>query len=127
MGLRHVVALHECRGRQFPVHRQKARLPPFDAQRLHVPFVMRGSERLDAVAQRRRIVVEVDPGAPAPQLAPDRGKAQIVGTEIALVENLGPQYEGAGTIEAPTPTVERADEVAARPAALDDLHSTVAT
>src|SRR5258705_4690968 len=127
MGLRHVVALHEGRGRQFPVHRQQARLPPLDAQRLHVPFVMPGREGLDTVAQQRRIVVEVDPGAPAPQLAPDRGQAQIVGTEVAFVENLWPQYEGAGTVETPTPAVERADEVAARPAALDELHSAVAT
>src|SRR5258708_27040408 len=87
---------------------------------------MRGRNGLDAVAQRRRIVVEVDQRAPAPQLAPDRGEAQIVGAEIAFIENLGPQHEGVGAVETPAPPVERADEVAARPTALDDLHPTVA-
>ena len=71
MGLRDVVALHERRRRQLPVHRQQAGFPPLDAQRLHLPCVVGRGERLDTVAQRGRIVVEVDPGAATPQFASD--------------------------------------------------------
>ncbi len=46
--------------------------------------------------------------------------------EIAFVELLGAQHEGVLAVESPAPSVERADEGAARPAALDELHAAVA-
>ena len=45
-------------------------------------------DRLDALAQRWCAVVEVDPRASAPQLAPNRDKAEIVGAEVVFVEDL---------------------------------------
>ena len=124
--LRHVVALHEGRRRQLPVHRQQARFPPLGAQRRDLPLVVPGGERLDAVAQRRGVVVEVDPRAAAPELAPHRREGEIVGAQIVFVELLGAQHEGVLAVETPAPAVERADEAASRPAALHQLHAAVA-
>ena len=90
VGLRDVVALHEGFGRQLPVDREQARLPPLGAQRTHLPFVVLGREWFDALAQRRCTVVEVDPGAATPQLTPNRDEAEIIGAEVAFVEYLGP-------------------------------------
>ena len=126
VGLRHVVALHEGRRRQLPVHREQARLPPLGAQRSDLPFVVLGGERLDAVAQRRRAVVEVDPRAAAPQLAAGPARGRDRRRQVAFVERLGAQHEGVLAVETPAPAVERADEAAARPAALDELHAAVA-
>src|SRR5262245_26651452 len=87
---------------------------------------MPGSERLDALAQRRCAVVEVDPRAPIPQLTPDRDKAEIVGAEVAFGEDLRPQHERVGAVQPPAPPVKRAGKAATGPAALDDLHSAMA-
>ncbi len=64
-------------------------LPPLGAQRLHLPGVVDRGERLKAVAQRRRAVVEVDPRAAAPQLASHRHQAKVVGAQVVLVERFG--------------------------------------
>ena len=90
MGLRDVVALHERGRRQLPIHRKPARLPPLDAQRLHLPGVIDGRERLEAVAQRWGVVIEVDPRTATPELTSDRNQAEIVRVEVVLVELLGP-------------------------------------
>src|SRR6201999_798775 len=89
---------------------EPARLPPLDAQRLDLPRVVDRGERLEAVTQRRSVVVEVDPRAAAPDLTPDRDQAKIVGFQVVVVELLGPQHEGVLSVDAPAPTVERADE-----------------
>src|SRR6185369_17805952 len=44
-----------------------------------------------------------------------------------LVELVGAKHEGALAVETPAPTVERADEATAGPAALHQLHPAVAT
>src|SRR5262245_18054551 len=87
---------------------------------------MPGCERLDALAQRRSAAVEVDPCAPTPQLTPNRYEAEIVGAEVAFVEDLRTQHEGVGAVETPAPPVKRADKAATGPATLDDLHSAMA-
>ena len=108
--LRDVVALHERGRRQLPVHRQPAGLPPLDAQRLDLPGVVDRGEGLHPVAQRRGIVVEVDPGATAPQLTPDRDELQVVGGHVVLAEGIGSQHEGVAPVDTPAPAVEGADE-----------------
>src|SRR6516165_8017165 len=118
MGLRDVVALHECRRRQLPIHRKPARLPPLDAQGFDLPCVIDGREWLEAVAQRRGFVVEVDPCASAPELTSDRNEAEILRAQVVLVELFGPQDEGVATVDTPAPTVEGADEGAAGTVAL---------
>ena len=127
VGLRDVVALHERRHRQLPVHRQPARLPPLDAQRLHLPGVVDGRERLEAVAQRRGVVVEVDPRAPAPELAPDRhAGADPPGSRLCSSNSSGSQHEGVVSVDAPAPAVERADEGAPIPVAFHQLYAAMA-
>ncbi len=77
MGLEHVVLLEERLLGELPVDGEAARVPPLGPQRLHLPGVEDGGERLDALAQRRGVVVEVDPGAPAPHLAPHRRQVDV--------------------------------------------------
>ena len=126
MGLRDVIALHEGRRCQLPVHRQPARLPPLDAQRLHLPGVVDRRERLETVAQWRCVVVEVDPRAPAPELTPNRDEAKIVGVQVVLVEFFGPQDERVASVDAPTPSVKRAHESASIPVAFHQLYPAMA-
>ena len=127
MGLHHVVLLHERLFGQLPVHREAAGVPPLGPQRLHLPGVEDGGERLDALPQRRRVVVEVDPGAPAPHLAPHRREVEVLGLQVVLGERLRLRDEGVRAVGAVAPPVERADEPAlARPPALDDLDAAVA-
>ena len=53
-------------------------------------------------------------------------EVEVVGAEVVLVEDLGPQHEGVGAVETLAPAVERAGEAATGPAALDELHAAVA-
>ena len=76
VGLDHVVLLLERLLRELPVHGQAARVPPLGAQRLDLPRVEDRGGGLDALAQRRRVVVEVDPRAAAPRLAAHRGRGR---------------------------------------------------
>ena len=125
--LHHVVLLDERLFGELPVHGEPARVPPLGAQRLHLPRVEDRGERLDALPQRRRVVVEVDPRAPAPHLAPHRHEVDVVRLQVVLGERLALRDEGVRAVEAVAPAVERAGEPAlARPAALDDPDAAVA-
>ena len=84
--LHDVVLLHERLLRELPVHREPARVPPLGAQRLDLPRVEDGRARLDALPQRRRVVVEVDPRAAAPRLAAHRHEVDVVGLQVVLGE-----------------------------------------
>ena len=127
MGLDHVVLLHERLFGELPVHREAARVPPLGPQRLHLPGVEDGGERLDALPQRWGIVVEVDPGAPTPHLAPHRREVEVVRLQVVLGERLRLRDEGVLAVRAVAPPVERADEPAlARPSTLDDPDATMA-
>src|ERR1700758_5096379 len=125
MGLRDVVALHERRRCQFPIHRQPTRLPPLDAQGLHLPGVVDRRKGLEAVAQRRRVVVEVDPRASAPKLTSDRYEANIFWAQVVLVELFGSQHERIASVDAPAPAVEWADERTSIPVAFHQLYAAV--
>ena len=71
---------------ELPVHREPAGVPPLGPQRLDLPRVEDGGDRLDALPQRRRVVVEVDPRAPAPHLAPHRRQVDVAGLQVVLGE-----------------------------------------
>src|ERR1700694_1246914 len=126
MCLRNVVALHERRRRQLPVHRKPTRLPPLGSQRLHLPFVVNRSERLEAIAQRGGAVIEVDPCAPAPQLTPHGDEAKIIRAEVVLGEDIWARHERVTSVEAPTPSMERADEAAPGSVAFHQLYTAMA-
>ena len=122
-----VVLLDERLFGELPVHREPARVPPLGPQRLDLPRVEDGGERLDALPQRRRVVVEVDPRAPAPHLAPHRHEVDVVGLQVVLGERPALRDERVLAVGAVAPAVERAGEPAlARPATLDDLDAAVA-
>ena len=108
--LHHVVLLDERFIGELPVHREPARVPPLGAQRLHLPGVEDGGERLEALAQRRRVVVEVDPRAPAPRprTAPAT-RSMSSGLQVVLGERPPLGDEGVRAVEAVAPAVERAD------------------
>ena len=127
MGLHHVVLLHERLFGELPVHGETTGVPPFDPQRLDLPGVKDGGERLDALSQRWSIVVQVDPGAPAPDLAPHGREVDVRRLQVVLGKRLLPRDEGVLAVRAVTPPVERADEPAlARTSTLDDLDATMA-
>ena len=78
-------------------------------------------------AQRRGVVVEVDPGAAAPDLAPHRHEVDVAGLQVVLGERPRLRDDGVRAVGAVAPAVERAGEPAlARAAALDDPDATVA-
>ena len=112
--LQHVVLLHERLFGELPVHGEPERVPPLGPHRLHLPRVEDGGGRLDALAQRRRVVVEVDPGAPAPRLAAHRREVDVVGLQVVLGEGTPLRHEGVAAVEAVAPPVERAGEPARR-------------
>ncbi len=127
MGFDDVVLLHERLLGQLPVDRKPAGVPPLRLQRLHLPGVEDGGERLDALPQRRGTGIEVDPGAPAPHLAPHRGEVDVLRLQVVLGERLPLGDEGVLAVGAVAPAVEWADEAAlARAPALDDLDATMA-
>ena len=78
--------------------------------------------------QRRGVVVEVDPRAAAPHLAPHRRRGRCRPAARLCSANVLPLRDaGVRAVEAVAPAVERAGEPArARPAALDDLDAAVA-
>jgi hypothetical protein len=114
------VASFQFTGSRHDFHHSVHSAPTFHSSCLDA----NGSMQL---AQRRCVVVEVDPRAPAPQFTADRNEAEIVGAEVVFVEDLGPKHEGVGTVETPAPAVERADEAATGSATLHDLHPAMAT
>ena len=63
---------------ELPVHGEAAGVPPLGPQRLDLPRVEDGGDRLEALPQRRGVDVEVDPRAPAPDLAPHRREVEVV-------------------------------------------------
>jgi hypothetical protein len=101
-------------------------LPPLDAQRLNLPRVVDRRERLEAVTQRRSVVVEIDPRAATPELAPDRDQPKIVGVQVVFVELVGPQHEGVASIDAPAPAVKGAHEGAPITVAFHQLYAAMA-
>ena len=68
-------------GRRHAYHHSVRSDSTFHASRI-------GRGRLDALPQRRRVVVEVDPRAPAPHLAPHRHEVDVVGLQVVLGERL---------------------------------------
>ena len=126
--LEHVVLLHERLFGQLPVDREPERVPPLGPHRLELPGVHHRRERLDALAQGRCRVVEVDPGAPTPGLAPHRHEIDVVGLQVVLGERAPLRNEGVAAVEAVAPPVERTREpVVAGAPTLDELHAPVAT
>ena len=127
MRLDDVVLLHERGFGELPVHGEPACVPPLGAQRLDFPRVEDRGERFDALPQRRRVVVEVDPCAAAPCLALHRHEVDVVGVEVVLGEGPRPGHERVLAVGVVAPPVERAREpVLARAAALDDPDTAVA-
>jgi hypothetical protein len=127
MCLDHVVLLHERLFGELPVHRYPAGVPPLGPQRRHLPRVEDRGERLDALPQRRGVVVQVDPGAPTPHLAAHGGEVQIFGRKVVHSEGLGLGDETVLAIRSVAPPVEGADETAfACPSTLDDPDPAVA-
>src|SRR5206468_4241310 len=101
-----------------------ARVPPLRAQRLDLPRVEHGGDRLDARAQRRRVVIEVDPGAAAPQLAPHRLEVDVARLDVVLGERALLRDEGVLAVGPVAPPVEGTGEATrARPAIDRDLHA----
>src|ERR1700736_1541468 len=103
----HVIAFHESLHRELPVHRQPSGEPPFGAESLDVPGIMHARKRLDGLTQRRRIVIEVDEGTPAPRLEPTLPKRKILTSELVLLEQRRRVDELALAIGLPLPAVER--------------------
>ncbi len=126
MRFHHVVLLLERLLRELPVHGEPARVPPLGAQRLDLPRVEDRRGRLDALAQRRRVGVEVDPRTPAPHLTTHGGEVDVVWLQVVLGKRAALRHVGVRAIGAVAPAVERTDEPAlAGAAVLDDLDSTV--
>ncbi len=112
---------------ELPVHGKAARVPRLGPQRLHLPRVEDRGGRLHALPHRWRVVVEVDPRAPAPHLAPHRREIEVARLQVVLREGLPPRDRGVRAVRAVAPTVERAREPAlAGPAPLHELHAPVA-
>ena len=86
MRLDDVVLLHERSLRELPVHGEPARVPPLGPQRLHLPRVEDRGVRLDALPQRRRVDVEVDPRAPAPRFTLHRYEVDVLRMQVVLGE-----------------------------------------
>ena len=127
VGLDHVVLLLERLLRQLPVHREPAGVPPLGAQRLDLPPVEDRGGRLEALAQRRRLRIEVDPRAAAPHLAPHRREVDVPALELTLSERLPHGDSGVGAFGAVAPAVERAGEPGIAVASVDGHpHTTVA-
>ena len=79
MRLDDVVLLDErldCASFQFTGSRQAYHHSVRSDSTFHASRIV--AKRLDALAQRRRVVVEVDPRAPAPRLAPHRHEVDVV-------------------------------------------------
>ena len=105
---------------------QAACVPPLGPHRLDLPGIEDGGERLDALAQGRGVVVEVDPCTPAPRLGPHRDEVEVFGLQVVLGEGLGLGDEGVRPVRAVAPPVERADESGLAPApALGDPDPTM--
>ena len=95
--------------------------------RLHLPCVEDGGEGLDALPERRRVVVEVDPCAPSPRRRLHRCEVEVPQLEVVLGEGLGLGDEGVLAVRAVAPPVEGADEPGlARPPTLGHPDATMA-
>src|SRR5205807_6607642 len=106
---------------------EAARHPPRGAPPLHLPRVEDRGGRLHALPHGWRLVVEVDPRAPAPHLAPHRDEVDVAWLQVVRGERLAPGDAGIGAVEAIAPAVERAGEAAlAGPPAFDEPDPTVA-
>jgi len=67
-------------------------------------------------------VIEVDPRAAAPHLAPHRYQVDVVRMQVVFGEGLRSRDKGVCAVQAIAPTVERAHEpVLARPSTCDDF------
>ncbi len=128
MRLHHVVHLDERLDAELPVHGEPARVPPLGPQRLDLPRVEHRGGWIEGLAERRGTVVEVDPRATAPLLAPHRDEIEVVGIEVVLGERPPLGDRGVLAVGPVAPAVERAPEPRlAGPATLDDLDAAVAT
>ena len=122
-----VVHLDERLYRELPVHGETGRVPLLGAQRLHFPRVEDGGGRLHALADGRRVVVEVDPRAPAPRLASHRNEVDVARLHVVPGERLAPGNTGVRAVEPVAPTVEGAGEaIGARASALDEPYTAMA-
>ena len=132
MGRHDVIALHEGLHRQLPVRRQDGGIAPLHAQLVGIMRFKPVDQRTDAVADRRSVVVEVDPGRADRGLDAAGDEVDIVRIELALAEQLLAVHERVLAVHVEAPAVERADE-ARRPAvavivalAARDRHAAVA-
>ena len=82
----HVVALHEGLHGELPVHGQPRRVPPLDLEAFDVPGVVDVGELAERLAQRRRVVVEVDERASAPGLDAARAQREIGAAQLIRLE-----------------------------------------
>ena len=97
---------------------------PLGPQGVCFPGVKHG---LNALAQPRRIVIEVDERAAIGYLDPARSERYVGRLAVGLIEQIGLVDEGVGPVEPITPALEGADESRPTvPAILDELHATVA-
>ena len=113
-----VVALHERFHRELPVHREARGVPPLDLQALDVARIGHVGERTERLAQRRRVVVEVDEGATAPGLEPAFAQGQVAAAHLVLLEDRGREDELALPVGTPLPAVKRAGEAVLGAAAI---------
>ena len=79
-----------------------------------LPSVHDRGERLDALAQRRGLGVEVDPRAPAPRLAPHGDEVDVARLQVVLGERPRLRDERVPAVGPVAPAVERAGEAASR-------------
>jgi hypothetical protein len=94
VGLDHVVLLQEGLFGQLPVHRQTEGVPPLAPHRLHLPGVQMVAKGSMHSRSGRGLVVEVDPGAAAPDLAAHRGETDVLRLQVVLGEGPGLRDEG---------------------------------
>ena len=110
--LQHVVLLLERLLGELPVHGEPGGVPPLGAHRLDLPGVEDRGDRLEALPQRRGVLVEVDPRAAAPRLAPHRHEVEVVGPQVVLREAAPAGDRGVRAVRRVAPPVERAGEAA---------------
>ena len=105
-----MVAFHEGFHRELPVRRQHRAVAPFHAQLVEVVGFEPVDQRPDAVAHRRRVVIEVDPGGADRDFDPARDQVEIGVLQLLFGKQLLAVDEFILAMHVEAPAVERADE-----------------
>jgi len=71
---------------ELPVDRQPEGAPPLGLHVFELPRVKHGGEGFETVAQRWRVVAQIDPSAATPRLAADGHEIDVVGFEVRFAE-----------------------------------------